>query len=275
MFLLILLACPRPAHPPVTGELETHTLHSEVVDDEYLLYVRLPPDYDPEGAHPVIFQLDPYITILPEMEVTSGWASELEAQGAIPPTVVVGVGYPEDLGGAAGRWRDYTPPDVHGDTLEVAGEGAPAFLDFLRTELSPWVEEGYAVAGPEQRAIFGHSLGGLFTSWALLQRPEEGDFVQGYVAASPSWWWDSGALFTTEEDYQASHDDLEAELLLTSGDFEGPEMTVYFDAMAERLESRDHPGLRLEVQRYPADHVGTVSPSFEAGLRFFLGEEDR
>jgi hypothetical protein len=150
-----------------------------VVGDAYQLFVRLPPDYETQPGR--------------RSRGHTGFASNLEASGAIPATIVVGLGY----GGEAshpytGRGRDYTlplqHPDVHGRNT---GE-APAFCEFLRTELWPHLERPYSVAGPEGRALFGHSLGGLFATWAFTRHEPAAPLFTAYVAASPSLHFDQG-----------------------------------------------------------------------------------
>ena len=64
---------------------------------------------------------------------------------------------------------------------------AEAFLTFLVDELTPEIARRRPEASRERSILFGHSLGGLFVSYALLTRP--GAFAS-YLAISPSLWWD-------------------------------------------------------------------------------------
>ncbi len=263
--------CPAPSPGELTGTVESHTLSSQSVGDDYVLTVRVPPGYDAAGAHPVVFQLDPYLGVLQEFALTASYASQLEADGVIEPTLVVGVGYPEVPGPIEGRFRDYSLPDANGDTLGLGSGGAPAFYDFMHDELTPWLEDHYAVAGPSDRALFGHSLGGLFTMYAALQHDQDDPFVERFVVASPSFWYDSGSIFQIEQAYADEAEDLGLDLFLADGLYEGPEMTVYTDAMAERLAARGYASLSLTVQRYEVDHVRSVEPCFREGLEHHFG----
>jgi predicted alpha/beta superfamily hydrolase len=47
--------------------------------------------------------------------------------------------------------------------------GAAVFLDFIEKELVPHVEGRYPVT--DFRTLIGHSYGGLFTIYALSERP--------------------------------------------------------------------------------------------------------
>jgi hypothetical protein len=63
---------------------------------------------------------------------------------------------------------------------EGAG-GAPAFLQFLSTELRPYLAARYRTNAVT--VLVGHSMTGLFTTWAFGQGP---DYLTGAIALSPS-----------------------------------------------------------------------------------------
>jgi len=270
----LIAGCISPDHPAVTGETETLTLESELVGDAFEIFVRLPPGYDPDGGirYPVVFQLDATFPRLDEFNTTAGFASELEEQGRIEPTIVVGLGYPDQPGPVAGRLRDYTLPSVNGDVLEGASGGAPTFYAFLRDELTPWLEDRYPIAGPDGRALFGHSLGGLFSAYALLQHDPAEPFIRGFVVASPSFFYDSGSIYDHLLAFADRVTDPSLLLSLSAGTLEGPEMMVYFDEFAQRLSDQGYEGLHMEVLRYEENHTATVAPSFRDGLKFLFDE---
>jgi len=264
--MLLANACVAPQHPEVRGTRQTHRLPSEIVGDDYEIFVRLPPDYDPTrvDAYSLVFQLDASLPLLDEFDVTSGFASEYEAEGEIAPTIVVGVGYPDPPGPHGGRLRDYSPPERNGAALEGATGGADLFYAFLREELTPWVEQTYpGIAGPQRRALFGHSLGGLFVMYALALHDPIAPWVGGFTAASPALFYDSGSIYTFFAERRVERD---VRLLMTVGTLEGPEMLVYFDDFARRFTTSELGGADVHLERYEEDHVGTVSPSFSDGL---------
>jgi predicted alpha/beta superfamily hydrolase len=207
--------------------------------------------------------------VLEEFAVTAGYASELEQREGLGPVIVVGVGYPYDANTPGkGRLRDLTIPLHHPDAIGGATGGALEFYAFLRTELLPWVERNYRVAGPQGRALFGHSLGGLFTTWAFLQHDAAAPVFTGFVAASPSLHFDQAGIYAHLDEAVARNPPMPVALSVTVGDLEGPEMVVYFDDFTERLHARNFKGLTLDTHKYPTDHLGTVAPSFRDGLRF-------
>jgi predicted alpha/beta superfamily hydrolase len=58
--------------------------------------------------------------------------------------------------------------------------GADNFLDFITAELIPYVEKEYDV---KERILFGHSFGGGFTLYAVINKP---GFFDCYIASSPT-----------------------------------------------------------------------------------------
>jgi len=263
--------CVAPQAPAATGRTEQHDLESAVVGDTYRLFVRLPPDYDasPDRHYPLIVQLDANLDLLEEFAVTAGYASDLERRSDIPSTIVVGVGYPyDDTQPNRGRLRDYTIPLQHPDVLGGATGGAPKFYEFLNAELMPYLEATYRVDGPTGRALFGHSLGGLFTTWAFTQHDPAAPRFAAFVAASPALHFDQASIYSHLDALGARTSAVPAALSMTVGELEGPEQNVYFDDFTRRLDQRGFTGLILDAHKYDTDHVGTVAPSFRDGLKF-------
>lgn len=159
---------------PWTEQLE---FRSNFTSRQYLIQVGLPRNYDPtQRNYPVVYQLDG----ISDFAKTLTSSRALEYDHAIPPAIVVGITYSgsnpdySDL-----RARDFTPFQISG----LSGSGqANRFLNTIRFEIIPLIERSYAV-DPAQRILMGHSLGGLFTGYALLYSPQ---LFTGYVISSPS-----------------------------------------------------------------------------------------
>jgi predicted alpha/beta superfamily hydrolase len=110
--------------------------------------------------------------------------------------VIVGLGYPEAKAyPLAARTRDYTYTSAA--EAYAAGGGAANFYDFVLSQVRPYIEKQYAT-DPERQILSGHSFGGLFALFVLLNHPNAFD---QYVIGSPSLWWGSGAIV---RDAQAS-----------------------------------------------------------------------
>ena len=163
--------------------------------------------------------------------------------------------------------------ELNPDAPEVLSGGAAAFLRFLREEVRPFVESRYRVAQGGS-GLFGDSLGGLFALYALFHAPNSFD---RYIVGSPSIWWDEKITVHFEEEYAAGHTDLPAEVFMSVGlleeDPEVPEsataaMVTNVREMAERLNSRGYPGLRLTTHFFEGEtHLSVLPLNLSWGLR--------
>ena len=106
--------------------------------------------------------------------------------GMMPPVIVVSVPNPLDAQGGNSRDHDLTPSPVAG---ELNSGGAADFLQFLRTELVPYVNGHYPSNGVN--LVHGHSYGGLFLVYALVNDPQ---LFDGYIVLDPAMSWDHHAV---------------------------------------------------------------------------------
>jgi predicted alpha/beta superfamily hydrolase len=109
----------------------------------------------------------------------------------LPPLLVVGIGYRATILADTMERRtfDLTPSsDPYFASLfpeQSRMGGAAALLEFIETDLKPWVNDAYGVSS-HGACYFGHSLGGLFGTWVLLNAPAT---FGTYIIGSPSLWW--------------------------------------------------------------------------------------
>jgi predicted alpha/beta superfamily hydrolase len=184
---------------------------------------------------------------------------------------VVGIGYPYEEGPGKGRLRDYTIPMENKPVPDGATGGSPAFYNFIKYELLPFIQKKYPIAGPEGRALMGHSLGGLFSSFCFLQHDTTTP-ITGFVAASPSLWFDGGAIYKYLDTLSVQKVKVPRILYMTIGELEGPSMNVYFDDFTSKLKNLNLTGLRFSASKYNTDHLGTISPSFRDGIRYLFDQ---
>ncbi len=160
-------------------------LHSRILGEDREVLVHLPPRYDiARKRYPVLFVLDGNHHF--------AYASSMVDYNAfnqrMPEAIVVAVPNMQK------RARDLTMPlqnpPVEKEKMAdyVPAGGSKAFLGFLADELAPWIDAHYRTA--PYSILSGHSLGGLFNFYALLERPEA---FQAHIAVSPSLWWDQRA----------------------------------------------------------------------------------
>jgi predicted alpha/beta superfamily hydrolase len=105
----------------------------------------------------------------------------------IEPVILVGISFiATEHDWIELRKEDFLPP--HTDTTKVSR--SKNFLNFIRKELIPYVEEHYS-ADPSDRGLFGSSFGGLFATWVLKEDPK---LFKRISISSPSLWYDDFKL---------------------------------------------------------------------------------
>lgn len=182
----------------IVAGTETRVIESSLNGQRYLIKVKLPRGYEDGAAtYPVLYVTD--------AETNFGGVSyivqRLIKDELIPEILVVGVAYDTDYDDFYRlRSRDLTPVPhrevriSHGAGPDPTG-GALQFSRFLSDELFPLVEDSYRVTSGD-RALYGHSYGGLFGSWVLLHRPQ---LFRRYLLLSPSLWFDDQRLLAEVE----------------------------------------------------------------------------
>ncbi|TWI95855.1 putative alpha/beta superfamily hydrolase [Mucilaginibacter frigoritolerans] len=155
------------------GKLDS--LHSAILGQERLIQVFTPPGYKPGSTekYDVLYVLDGgnwNISLMTKVQTF------LEAEGFMPSTIIVSV---------MGIDRNHELTPTHLDSWKDSGGGAK-FLGFIKNELIPYVNKNYPSNG--DNTLWGHSLGGMFVLYALLNEPT---LFKSYVAIDPSVWWDN------------------------------------------------------------------------------------
>ncbi len=113
-------------------------------------------------------------------------------------------------------------------------------MDFIEKEAIPFIEKNYSVN--TERALYGHSYGGLFGAYALLHKPE---LFQKIMLGSPSLFYDNEVLFKDEAGFAQTHKDLAVQLLLTAGTEEGWAVEGN-DKFAGVLKTHNYPSLKID-----------------------------
>lgn len=161
-----------------TGDLHVERMHSRIFPGEHVLRIWLPPGYaDPANAqrrYPVLYLLDGQnlFDVCPsfhqdEWQVDETLGRLIEA-GKVEPLIVVGIDAPDDGALRAGEYLPYPDPG-NPNPFEAHGSQFPAFL---RTEVLPYVENGYRVlAGRAHTGIGGASYGAIAALNALIAAP--------------------------------------------------------------------------------------------------------
>ncbi len=245
---------PRNGRPIVIGQ--SYLLPSAVLKDDRRVNVYLPRDYDDPGRRfPVLYLLDGGEK--EDFHHITGLAQVSSAYGATQELIVVGIEGKD-------RKHDLTSPSADpGDVklLPTSG-GAAAYRHFLVDELKPWVSAHYRTSG--HTALMGESLAGLFTLETFLTAPQSFD---DYIAASPSLWWNRGALSReAKADLDAGHFS-GRRLWLAAGD-EGGTMQEGVDRVTGALAAVKPAGLLWTYDPRPTErHDSLYHPVATAAIR--------
>lgn len=237
--------------PRVTlANTEQHSITSTAIGQRYDLLVSLPEGYATSGkAYPVLYVLDGWHFPLMAYLQSNNRFSE-----RMPPVIMVNISH-GDVDAQTLRTRDFTPKPMAG---RPGSGGGAAFLAYLEGDIIPFVERTYRTI-PTDRALLGHSLGGLFALWAMEQRPM---LFQRVVAASPARLNVNRELFTGFDRLKASG--ASVRLDLSVGDEPGKEHIVEF---ARALGNAKLPNVTHRMTEFPAENHNSVRlASFPAGL---------
>lgn len=252
------------AYPRITiPGSELRTMKSTSTGRTYDLYIRKPADYEKikDKKYPVLYLLDGQW----DFKLLDSVIGGLVYDKWMPDILVVGITYSGDHPDYdALRAMDYTP--TPGDPK---GSGdSPKFLNFIKAELIPFMEANYR-GDPTRRILGGHSLGGLFTLYAMFTRPS---LFWGYLAGSPAITWDNNFTVRQEEEFAKIHKDLPVRLFLAVGGAE-PLVTPGV-GFVRTLAARNYNGLHWDGRVIEAERHAGVKPEFyNRGLRFLFSNE--
>ena len=231
---------------------------SAVLSEQRDVMVSLPDSYErePRQRYPVLYVLDGSSQTTPTAE-----SARLMARiGVMPEIIVVGLPSSDE-----NRARDYTPPYMRADADQKNGPAGEAgrFLQFIETELIPYVEQRYRTTST--RMLAGHSRGGLFVMYSLLERP---DLFNARFAYSPALWRDDDRIVTELARSLRARAGTPAFLYLSLGDRENAKMTRAFRKAVAVIRTSAPPSLRwrADITR-GAEHSDNAVLSTPVALR--------
>lgn len=179
----------------------------------YRLWIGQPRRPAPASGYPVLWMLDGNAAI------SALEPEQLQALAGGQAPLLVAIGYQTDQRiERAARTYDYTPvvPGLAEQRDPLTGQasgGADEFLDLLEQRMRPMVA-AVAPVDPHRQTLWGHSYGGLLTLHTLFTRPW---LFSDYAAASPSLWWNDGAIVAEMQGLQERLGSHQPSLLLMRG----------------------------------------------------------
>ena len=258
---------------PIISEASVSLPRSKMVTIEdtetarkYTLFVQLPKSYNtsPSKDYPVIYTTDapysfPIIVSSMRMPVNVGQMEE---------AVIVGLSYSLESKGVESRVRDYTPAIANSWKLETGL--AAEYLSFIRRDVLTFIESTYRV-DVNRRTFIGHSLGGLFGGYVLMQSPET---FSNYVLVSPSVWFNDDYLLTLEmaETQSPKRVYIGVGSLETPEFGEGQDMVAGSKALASKINAKADQNITLQLHVIGGASHATVFPTVAIhGIDWILG----
>jgi uncharacterized protein len=256
------------AQPPlVMPNTEVHRL-TAASGRSYLLLVQLPASYASGDSlsYPVLYMTDAEAELI---GMYTGIVSALRFAQRVPELIMVGIADGDFSDHFRLRRLDYTPSAR--PPADPPSGGAGAFLEFLREEAIPFIEARYR-ADRGDRGIWGHSLGGLFAAYALLNSP---DTFQRYLMSSPSLAWDDRLLVQEAASFASTARPIRARVYSAFGAEEPESAIAAWTEFFAALESSDHPDLTTRAVLVPdTDHMTIWPTAFVRGMAYLYGDEE-
>ncbi len=248
-----------------------HQFSSKELGQDLRLTISLPSTYgSSDERFGVVYYLDPFIQGGTIREIVHMLAGSQE----LPQLITVGIGPEVDSVPAWYRQRVFLFTPTQSDTyLDYGvqrswGGGSREFLRSIEDEIIPLVDKNYRTRKGE-RTLFGHSLGGLFAFFTLLEKT---NLFQGYVISDPSMKWDNSLLERLEHEYATRNDAMSARVFISVSrgtvDEDDPDALLTV-SLSRMMEERNYQGLAISRRILEDEtHASVVPTAFTKGLRF-------
>jgi predicted alpha/beta superfamily hydrolase len=237
-------------------------MRSDLTGRDHELIIFLPDSYADSinDQYPVLYFTDAYW----DMPLLNSIHGQLVWDNVLPELIMVGFSYPgEDANYGALRARDLTPTKVGADN-SITGDG-PKFLQFIEETVIPYIESNYRVK-KDERAISGSSLGGLFTLYAMYEKP---DLFKRFISISPAVDWDDRYLFKLDDRYEEENDSFPVRLFLSQGGNEYGRFRQPIVEFQQKLAQRNYKDMVLLNYTIEGErHSGVKSEGYSRGLRW-------
>lgn len=253
LLLFLLSSCTKELFN--SGITKEFTLQSSANGATYNIQVGLPYNYNPGAEkYETIYVLD-------GKEIFGFVANrcrEISDNYGVKNVLVVSIGYGKD------RSIDYTPTKIS----SITG-GAPQFLNFIKTQLIPKMEQDYhADTSRESRVILGHSYGGLFGGYAFCVNNK---VFGNYLILSPSFWFDNQVALQMERDNRTTNRNRKQLVFMGIGENEETDrMLAPFETFYQSLRN-NYTNIKLEKNiEKNQNHMSSRNPNIIRGLEYYF-----
>lgn len=201
-----------------SSNVTTFTIQSPQLNTQRKIWVYLPSGYNNETKkYPVMYMHDGQNLFDKGSSYSGEWRIDEQLDSLKAETIIVGIEHGGDK-----RIDELTPY-----TNEKYGGGqADIYLDFVVNTLKPYIDTEYRTKhNKEHTTIFGSSVGGLVSFYAILKYPK----VFGNAGVfSPSFWFSDDIY-----DLVINTEHIDARIYFMAGDHESTEMVGDLERMIE------------------------------------------
>lgn len=270
VLIILLTGCKKTDEKKIS--LNTDVYFSKSVNDEFMISVSLPEDYNKNKKYPVVYLLDANLYF----DILSTTFRKYSEVGLLPPVILVGIGYKDLETMDSLRQRDFTYPTAIPEyEMEISGK-ADKFLSFISNELILDIDKKYRV-DKDNRILMGHSLGGYFTLYALRQNLiKKNNIFCSYIAASPSTHYNHNYILNEFEKLKFENKS-NTKIYITFGGLEDTEneeediKMLKTDKVLLSLKKslQDNCKINYKGENYSnLGHMGTQLPTFIKGIQW-------
>ncbi|REC40280.1 alpha/beta hydrolase [Chryseobacterium sp. 5_R23647] len=242
-FQSMVLAQKGNVKPLTIGEIRT--IKSKILNEDRILNIYLPQNFDKTKSYPIIYLLDGSMN--EDFIHVTGLVQFFNQMYSMPETIVVGIGNID-------RKRDFT---FHTDLKDLQKDypttgHSDKFINFLEKELKPYIESQFKTT---DTYIFGQSLGGLLATEILLKKPE---MFNNYFIISPSLWWDDESLLKQAPQLLTKIPDTKKFIYVSVGKGEHPVMIKDAESLDDILKKSNKKNWTLEYRMMETDNHATI-----------------
>ena len=242
-FQSVAFAQTKNVKPLTIGEIRT--IKSKILNEDRVLNIYLPQNFDKTKSYPIIYLLDGSMN--EDFIHVTGLIQFFNQMYSMPETIVVGIANID-------RKKDFT---FHTDLKDLQKDypttgHSDKFISFLEKELKPYVESQFKTT---DKYLFGQSLGGLLATEILLKKPE---MFNNYFIISPSLWWDDESLLKQSPQLLAKIPDTKKFVYVSVGKGEHPVMVKDAEAFYDVLKKSNKKNWTIEYKMMETDNHATI-----------------
>ena len=267
--------------PKVRSTAPDHIIVSKIMGKEYQLYISFPKSYSTKDsiAYPVLYVLDGHLTY----PIIRSIQKLMDVVEGLQEVIIVGIGSEQDpVSWMVNRSYDYTASIDSFEETKIEKEwrlskgsiktgGAAKFLESIKTEIIPVIEKKYKTTN--DRGIAGHSLGGLFTAYCLLN--SDGYFTR-FGMASPALYWNNNELLNQavlQFSKNNTWDIPATKVFVSVGGKETPAFVQTMTQFVKALNKRAYKNITLQSQRFENEtHLSVLPASMTRILTVLYGK---